>query len=122
MSTSDQTLPAEISNFFLAMQAGKPARERMATLFAEDAVYVEPFSGSEQTHQGREAIIGTMAQGWEQPLPEMSIAIDRVETGSGRVSVAWTCYSPALPGGKGSGVNEFELADGQITKLVTRFT
>jgi hypothetical protein len=115
-------IPGEISNFFLAMQAGRPAAARMESLFSEDATYEEPFSGQATTHTGRRAILDAMSAGWSQPLPEMHIAIDKVETAGSIVRVDWTCYSPALPGGAGRGRNEFELRDGKIARLKTSFS
>jgi hypothetical protein len=115
-------VPSEISNFFLAMQAGRAGSKQMETLFADDASYEEPFSGQLTTHRGRGAIMAAMSAGWSQPLPEMHIAIDRVETAGPVVRVDWTCYSPALPNGLGKGRNEFELKNGKITRLKTSFT
>ena len=112
-------VPTEISNFFLAMQAGNAAAATMSSLFAENAVYEEPFTGSVQTHRGRDAILATMKAGWQHPLPDMHLTIDRVETAGASVVIDWTCRSPALPGGAGRGRNRFELSDGKITKLVT---
>src|SRR5690242_10572512 len=73
-------VPAEISNFFLAMQAGAKGGDAMEKVLAEDAVYEEPFSGKAVTHRGREAILTAMRAGWERPLPKMHIEIDRAET------------------------------------------
>lgn len=112
-------VPSEISNFFLAMQAGKAGASAMEALFAADAVYEEPFSGTAMTHTGRSAILAAMSAGWSQPLPDMRISIDRVATAGAECTVDWTCWSPALPGGKGSGRNQFELQDGKIARLKT---
>jgi hypothetical protein len=94
----------------------------MEGLFADDATYEEPFSGKPTTHSGKTAIMTAMSAGWSQPLPDMHIAIDKVETAGPVVRVDWTCYSPALPGGAGKGRNEFELKDGKIARLKTSFT
>lgn len=111
--------PPEISNFFLAMQAGRAGAPTMAALFAEDAIYEEPFSGPIVTHTGRAAIMAVMEQGWNFPLPDIHLVIDRAETTAGRIAIDWTCNSPALPGGKGQGRNIFTLKDGKIVHLVT---
>jgi hypothetical protein len=115
-------IPLEIANFFTAMQAGRDAAARLEAAFAEDAVYVEPFSGQVRSHTGRAAILAAMARGWEQPLPAMSIRIDHAETRGAEVMVRWTCFSPALPGGQGSGLNRFILSGGRIARLETSFT
>lgn len=113
--------PPTIAHFFRAMQAGSAAANDMERLFAEDAVYVEPFSGQPTTHSGKSAIMAAMRQGWQNPLPDMTISLDRIDVAAERVTVAWTCRSPGLPGGQGKGVNEFTLKDGKITRLETRF-
>lgn len=112
-------IPPEISNFFLAMQAGSAAAPAMEALFADDAVYEEPFSGSPRLHEGRSAIVAAMQAGWLQPLPEMHLRIDRAETNGNTIAIDWTCWSPALPGGAGRGRNEFELREGRIVRLKT---
>ncbi len=67
-----------IKRFFAAMQAGATAEPEMMALFADDAVYVEPFSGREREHRGKVAIRQAMAEGWKTPLPDMRIEIDCV--------------------------------------------
>lgn len=44
---SDST--AVINRFFAAMQSGATSEAEMMALFADDAVYVEPFSGTVRT-------------------------------------------------------------------------
>ncbi len=112
-------VPVEVSNFFLAMQAGETAKGAIAACFAEDAVYVEPFTGETRTHRGKPAIMKAMALGWELPMLDTRIEIRSAATQAGRVFVDWTCHSPSLPGGKGSGRNRFTIEDGLITELVT---
>lgn len=114
-------VPTEISNFFLAMQAGSQGGDAMEKILAADAVYEEPFSGKAATHRGRDAILAVMRAGWATPLPDMHIEIDRAETKGSEVAIDWTCYSPALPGGVGRGTNRFTLKDGKIERLVTTF-
>lgn len=114
-------VPTEISNFFLAMQAGSQGGNAMEKVLAADAVYEEPFSGAAATHRGRDAILSVMRAGWAQPLPDMHIEIDRAETTAEEVVIDWTCYSSALPGGAGRGTNRFTLRDGKIARLVTTF-
>lgn len=113
--------PPTIADFFRAMQAGSNAAHDMERLFSEDAIYVEPFAGRPTTHVGIAAIMAAMRLGWENPLPDMTISLDRIDVVGPRVTVAWTCRSPGLPGGQGRGVNEFSLKDGKIVRLETRF-
>lgn len=92
----------------------------MEAAFSSDAVYVEPFSGRPQRHVGRQAIMAAMSRGWEQPLPDMQIVIDRAETSKGTIQIWWTCFSPALPGGKGRGTNRYVMnEEGLIQELET---
>jgi SnoaL-like domain len=114
-------MPTEISNFFLAMQAGSQGGNAMEKVLATDAVYEEPFTGKTAIHHGRDAILSVLRAGWAQPLPDMHIEIDRAETTAEEVVIDWTCYSSGLPGGAGRGTNRFTLKDGKIARLVTTF-
>ena len=60
-----------------------------------------------------------MALGWEMPMVDTRIRIDRAAASSGEVHIEWTCFSPSLPGGKGHGLNRFTMQDGLIVSLVT---
>ncbi len=113
--------PPTIADFFRAMQSGAAAEAQMSAIFADDAVYIEPFSGAPTEHRGKEAIMETMRAGWAHPLPDMTISTDRIDVAGDEVVVAWTCSSPGLPGGEGRGVNRFTLRGGKITRLETRF-
>ena len=114
------TLPKELSNFFLAMQAGRIGADRLAACFADDAIYEEPFSGAPMIHTGKAAIMAAMSRGWDPaPMPDMHIQVDHAETKGAEIHIRWTCFSPAIPGGSGRGLNRFELRDGLITRLTT---
>jgi SnoaL-like domain len=113
-------IPYQIANFFTAMQAGRNAKSQLEALFAEDAVYIEPFSGQPQSHSGRTEIIAAFAGGWDYPLPDMHVKIDHAETAGSEVRIRWTCFSSGLPGGKGSGLNHYTMsAAGLIERLET---
>lgn len=112
-------VPIEVSNFFLAMQAGETSYDAIAACFSEDAVYVEPFTGESRSHRGKDEIMKAMALGWEMPMVDTRIRIDRASVVGAEVHIAWTCFSPSLPGGKGQGLNRFTLRDGLIVSLVT---
>lgn len=113
------SVPLGVSNFFLAMQAGEPGAEALAAMFAEDAVYEEPFTGEMRRHEGRAAIMKAMALGWEMPMLETRLEVRHAETSGGEVLVGWTCHSPSIPGGKGSGLNRFRFEGGKIVSLIT---
>ncbi len=112
-------VPVEVSNFFLAMQAGRTSYDAIAACFAEDAVYEEPFTGTARTHKGRDAVMKAMALGWEMPMVDTRIRIDSAATADGEIHIEWTCFSPSLPGGKGHGLNRFSMEDGLIVSLIT---
>ncbi len=112
-------VPVEISNFFLAMQAGQVGADALAACFAPDAVYVEPFTGVVRRHEGIAEVMQAMALGWEMPMLDTRIQIDRVSLRTEEVLVWWTCFSPSIPGGQGSGCNRFVLEAGRIVSLIT---
>lgn len=101
------------------MQTGASAEDEMMTLFTDDAVYVEPFTGSPATHAGKHAILAAMRRSWAQPLPEVRIEVDRLHVDGDTVTADWTCHSPGLPNGRGCGTNVFTLRAGRIARLVT---
>ncbi len=113
-------VPETIAKFFAAMQAGGAAESEMMSLFHEDATYIEPFSGAPRQHDGKAAIRAAMRQGWANPLPDMRIDVDRFDATPEALVVYWTCHSPGLPGGQGSGINSFRVRDGLIASLETR--
>ncbi|WP_170416116.1 nuclear transport factor 2 family protein [Ruegeria atlantica] len=112
-------MPLEISNFFLAMQAGPHGLDMLATMFAEDATYSEPFSGQTEPHKGRKAIISAFDASRSDAFDDAVINLSAVDVQGETVTVQWTCISQAIPGGRGSGTNVFQLKDGLITSLVT---
>lgn len=113
------SVPIEVSNFFLAMQAGQVGAEALAACFADDAVYEEPFTGENRRHTGKDEIMRAMALGWEMPMVDTRIQIERAATVDGEVHIGWTCFSPSIPGGKGSGLNRYRIENGLIESLIT---
>lgn len=113
------TMPLEISNFFLAMQAGPHGLEMLADMFAEDAEYHEPFSGRSEPHKGRAAIIAAFADSRSEAFDDAVISLAGVEVQGETIMVRWTCISQAIPGGRGSGTNIFRLNGTRIQSLVT---
>ncbi|WP_305987230.1 nuclear transport factor 2 family protein [Roseibium sp. MMSF_3544] len=112
-------MPLEIANFFLAMQAGPSGSDILGSLFAEDAVYSEPFSGQTDPHRGRNAILAAFAASRSDAFDDAVINLGAVEIDGDTITVKWTCYSQAIPGGSGSGTNVFTLSGGRIISLVT---
>ena len=112
-------MPLEITNFFLAMQAGPSGAEILGTLFADEATYKEPFSGQSDPHRGREAILAAFAGSRTDDFDDAVINLSAVEVSEGTVTVKWACRSRAIPGGSGSGTNMLEMTDGKIVSLTT---
>lgn len=112
-------VPTEVANFFLAMQCGEAGAEALMALFADDAVYEEPFTGAARRHEGKAAILAAMAMGWKMPMVDTRIEVREVDVNGAEVRVAWTCHSPSLPGGQGSGRNLFTFEGGLIISLIT---
>jgi ketosteroid isomerase-like protein len=110
---SDRTV---VENLFKAMQAGPAGERLMMSLFHEDAVFVEPFSGKPVTHTGHEAIRASFRQQAEQPLPDMKLTLDRVDLDGTAVRAEWTCGSSAFPTPM-RGYDLFTIVDGKIAKL-----
>ncbi len=111
--------PIEITNFFLAMQAGPPGLDMLREMFTTDATYSEPFSGSADPHVGRDAIVAAFDTSRTDAFDDSVIHLSGVEVAGERITVKWTCYSKAIPGGQGSGTNVFEMRDGKIASLTT---
>lgn len=90
----------------------------MMSLFADDALYDEPFSGDAPA-RGLDEIRARLRSGWENPLPDLELDVLEVEI-EGRVARSrWECRSPALPGPV-QGTDEYEIVDGRIARLVVR--
>ena len=112
-------MPLEITNFFLAMQAGPHGLELLSSMFAKDAEYSEPFSGQSEPHRGREAIVAAFDASRSDAFDDAVINLGAVDVDGETITVRWTCISKAIPGGRGSGTNVFTLRDGMIVSLVT---
>jgi ketosteroid isomerase-like protein len=108
-----------VERYFTAMRRGAAAEEDMMALFADDAVYVEPFTGESNPWVGKESVRQALRRGWEQPLPDLELSVQRIEIRDGGATSAWVCRSPALPGPV-RGEDQYTIADGKITRLEVR--
>lgn len=111
-------MPLEITNFFLAMQAGPPGLDRLKAMFTSDATYTEPFSGA-GGHRGPDAIAAAFDGSRTDAFDDAVIELGAVSVSGTTITVDWTCISQAIPGGQGSGRNVFEMRDGKIASLIT---
>ena len=112
-------MPLQITNFFLAMQAGPHGLSMLGDMFAHDATYSEPFSGQSAPHKGPAAIMAAFDASRSDAFNDAVITLGAVDVDGETITVGWTCISQAIPGGRGSGTNVFTLKDGLITALVT---
>lgn len=115
MSVSQQDKDV-IERMFKAMQTGLAAENDMMALFAEDAVFTEPFSGEPQTHNGKDAIRTCFRDMWSQPGPEIELTVGRVDMDGDTIRAEWTCTSPAFSSPM-RGYDHFRIKDGFIQHL-----
>lgn len=106
-----------VEDVFKAMQAGPAGETSMMDLFVEDAVFVEPFAGKVQTHRGKAAIRQSFRDQWKNPLPDLTLTLERVDLDGSQVRAEWTCTSKAFPTPM-RGYDLFTLnGAGKITRL-----
>ena len=105
-----------VQSLFTAMQSGPAGEENLMALFADDAVFIEPFTGRIQTHKGKEAIRASLQGMWQNPAPDLKLTLDRVDVDGDRVRADWTCTSPVFPKPM-RGFDLFSIQDGKITRL-----
>lgn len=108
-----------VERYFAAMRRGAAAEEDMMALFSDDAVYVEPFTGESDPWVGKESVREALRRGWEQPLPDLELSVERIEIREGGATSAWVCRSSALPAPV-QGEDLYTIADGKITRLEVR--
>jgi hypothetical protein len=108
-----------VERYFAAMRRGAPAEADMMELFADDAEYVEPFTGEGEAWIGKDAVRTALRRGWEQPLPDLELVVRRIDIRDGGATSQWVCTSPALPGPV-AGQDEYTIVDGKITRLEVR--
>ncbi len=105
-----------IERMFKAMQTGLAAENDMMALFADDAVFTEPFSGEPQTHEGKDAIRSCFREMWSAPEPDMDLTVGRVDMDGDTIRAEWTCTSPAFTRPM-KGHDLFRIKDGHIQYL-----
>lgn len=108
-----------VERYFQAMRQGADAAEALFELFADDAVYTEPFSGSPQTFRGRDAIEARLRAGWAETPPDLVLQVDRIDVEGQVVTSHWTCTSPAFPAPV-KGRDVCTVRDGRIHHLDVR--
>jgi len=114
MSESTRNL---VDGYYAAMRRGPEAEADMMALFADDIVYVEPFTSPDEPAVGIEAVRARLRLGWETPLPEMELDVVSIEIQGDTATTQWECRSPALPV-PARGTDTYTFAGGKISRLV----
>jgi len=107
-----------VDAWFAAMRRGRAGEEELLALFHEDATYVEPFSGASREHVGKDAIRACLRAGCEQPLPDLTLTVERVDVDGDEVRAEWVCATSAWPTAM-RGLDVYRVADGRIRRLET---
>ena len=108
-----------VDAYFRAMQRGQHGQEELLALFADDAVYIEPFTGTSRTHVGLAAIRACVEASWAYSPPDLRLEVDRVDVDGPRVQTRWTCTSPAFPAPV-HGEDRYLVRSGRIAHLEVR--
>jgi ketosteroid isomerase-like protein len=109
-----------IERYFRAMRTGSIASDEILDLFAEDAVYVEPFSGAPMEHVGKQDIRRSFVESRKQTPPDMTLTLDELNVERDCIRSVWTCMSPAFPQSM-RGQDVWTIRDGMIHRLETSF-
>ncbi len=113
VTASDRAI---VESVLRAMQAGPGGEELMMSLFWDDAVLIEPFSGRPLTHTGKAAIRVNFRQHTAQPLPNMKLVLDRVDVNGEIVRADWKCTSSAFPAPM-RGHDLYTIRNGKVARL-----
>ena len=122
MSNTVQTRDRGVVEKYLAtMQAGPGGLNDLVSLFDDEAVYVEPFSGQPQVHTGKAEIRAFFENALQQHLRGVRLTLDRLDLDGGRLRSEWTCELPAFSA-RMRGFDLLTLRDGRIARLETTVT
>ena len=97
------------------MQRGPDGIDALVELLADDAVWVEPFTGG--VYEGRTAIQAFLRSP-QGPQPNMQITIERIDVGADAVTTAWVVESSTFAKPL-RGQDRFTIRDGKIARLET---
>ena len=106
-----------VERLFHAMEVGPEGEKEMMALFANDATFVESFTGEPRTHHGKDAIQRTYRELFtEPPPPDMKLVLHRVEREKEVVRAEWSCTSASYARPR-VGFDLIEVAGGRIQKM-----
>ncbi|MEM7272731.1 MAG: nuclear transport factor 2 family protein [Actinomycetota bacterium] len=112
MSTPEHTITA----YFAAMRRGPEAEHDLLDLFADDAVYREPFIQPGEPAVGLAAIRARLRSGWSRPLPDLELDVLSVTVDGQGATSTWECRSSAFPAPV-RGTDRYRFRDGKIVEL-----
>lgn len=107
---------SQAERYFAAMQRGPDGHDALLDLFAEGAVYVEPFSGG--AHVGRDAIRTYLAASAGAAPPGLRLTVERLDLSGDTVEATWRCDSPAFAR-PSRGRDRFTVRNNLIVRLET---
>ena len=103
-----------VEKYFNAMQRGSEGEDELLALFADDAVYREPFGG--QTLRGRDEIARWIRASRDQAPPDLVINVERIDAVGEVIEATWTCESPIFVQPT-RGRDRFTIRAGKIEQL-----
>jgi hypothetical protein len=103
-----------VETYFRAMQRGSEGEDELVGLFAENAVYREPFGG--QTLSGRDAIGEWIRASRDQAPPDLVVNVERIDVVGEIVEATWNCESPIFLEAT-RGRDRFTIREGKIERL-----
>lgn len=113
ISEQEQTI---VEDVFTAMQRGADGEDLMMSLFNEDAVFTEPFTGEPRTHRGKDEIRTAYLESSKESPPGLSLQLDRLDRDEEGLRAEWTCTSAVFPTPM-RGYDLFKLKNGRIESL-----
>ena len=109
-----------IERYFQAMRTGAIASDDIVDLFADDAVYVEPFSGTLVEHVGKDDIRRSFIDSQKHAPTDLTLTLDQVDVEHDCIRSSWTCTSRAFASPM-RGQDLWTIRDGMIHRLETSF-
>ncbi|MGE0686960.1 MAG: nuclear transport factor 2 family protein [Dehalococcoidia bacterium] len=111
---------ALVESYFRAMQAGLSGENELIELFADDAVYIEPFTPpAGGTHEGKTAIADWIRGPGRQRPDDLKVTVNRIDVDAGKVRSEWTCTSATFPAPV-TGTDVYEVRNGKIARLESK--
>jgi ketosteroid isomerase-like protein len=117
VAPADQRL---VETYLKSMQRGPSGLDDLVSVFADDAVYVEPFSGNGRPaeHRGK-AVIRQFFQGsLPRNPPDFTVTLNRLVLDGEQLRADWTCTGSMFPGPM-RGYDLYTIRNGKVARLET---